>query len=58
MPVHTTEAPPYVTKHGQGILVIPESRAPKFKHLLVAYYEERNELEMLNFMKEKCWRLF
>ncbi len=36
----------------------PRILSPKFKHLLVAYYEDHNEVEMLNLMKEKCWQLF
>ena len=41
-----------------GLLVIPEKEVPKFKKLLVAYYENSDNGEILNFMKTKCWRKF
>ena len=43
---------------GQGLLVIPESSVPEFKHLLVAYYENRDNGEIIEFMRSKCWRTF
>lgn len=48
----------YLISQGQGILVIPENHVPEFKHLLVAYYEGRDNGEILKFMKAKCWRNF
>ncbi len=48
----------YLISQGQGMLVIPESHVPEFKRLLVAYYEGRDSGEILNFMKDKCWRKF
>lgn len=43
---------------GIGLLVVPESMVPEFKTLLVAYYEGRNEDEIKEFLKDKCWRKF
>lgn len=43
---------------GIGLLVVPESLVPEFKTLLVAYYEGRNEDEIKEFLKDKCWRKF
>lgn len=43
---------------GQGLLVIPESHVPEFKRLLVAYYEDRDNGEILEFMRSRCWRSF
>lgn len=48
----------YMIAKGQGLLVIPESHVPEFKHLLVAYYEDRDNGEIAEFMKSKCWRNF
>lgn len=46
----------YLIGQAAGLLVIPEKDVPEFKRLLVAYYEESDEGEMVAFMKEKCWR--
>ena len=43
---------------GIGLLVVPERMVPEFKTLLVAYYEGRNEDEIKEFLKDKCWRKF
>lgn len=48
----------YLITKGQGLLVIPESHVPEFKHLLVAYYEGRDNDEIMEFMRSKCWRAF
>lgn len=48
----------YLIAKGQGLLVIPESHVPEFKHLLVAYYEGRDNDEIMEFMRSKCWRAF
>lgn len=48
----------YMISHGQGLLVIPESVVPEFKRLLVAYYEDRDNGEIKDFLREKCWRQF
>lgn len=46
----------YLISHGQGLLVIPEQEVPQFKKLLINYYEDKIENEIISFMKEKCWR--
>ena len=48
----------YMISKGQGLLVIPESFVPEFKRLLVAYYENRDAGEIIEFMQNKCWRTF
>ena len=48
----------FMISKGQGLLVLPESHVPKFKGLLVAYYEDRDIGEIRKFMREKCWRNF
>lgn len=48
----------YMITKGQGLIVIPESHVPEFKRLLVAYYEDRDNGEIMNFMRTKCWRTF
>lgn len=48
----------YMIAKGQGLIVIPESHVPEFKRLLVAYYEDRDNGEITDFMRSKCWRTF
>lgn len=48
----------YMITKGQGLIVIPEDHVPEFKRLLVAYYEDRDNGEILEFMRSKCWRTF
>lgn len=48
----------YMITKGQGLIVIPEDHVPEFKRLLVAYYEDRDNGEILKFMRTKCWRTF
>lgn len=48
----------YMIAKGQGLIVIPESHVPEFKRLLVAYYEDRGNGEIVEFMRSKCWRTF
>ena len=48
----------YMIAKGQGLIVIPESHVPEFKRLLVAYYEDRDHGEIIDFMRNKCWRTF
>ncbi len=48
----------YMISKGQGLIVIPENHVPEFKRLLVAYYEDRDNGDILSFMREKCWRSF
>ena len=48
----------YMISHGQGLLVIPESHVPEFKRLLVEHYEGKDEGEIKEFMRSKCWQTF
>ena len=48
----------YLISKGGGLLVIPESHVPEFKHLLVSYYEGRDDGSIMTFMREKCWKTF
>lgn len=48
----------YLIAHGQGFLVIPEKEVPKFKMLLVKYYEGEEIAVISKFLKEKCWKNF
>ena len=46
----------YLISHGGGFLVIPEKEVPKFKKLLVKYYEGEDISIISNFMKQHCWK--
>ncbi len=46
----------YLISQGGGLIIIPEKEVPKFKKLLVAYYEGRQNEEVIAFMKMKCWK--
>lgn len=48
----------YLISQGAGMLIIPEKDVPEFKRLLVAYYEDRDTGEMMDFMKTKCIKTF
>ena len=48
----------YLISKGGGMIVIPESEVPEFKRLLVAYYEDKDNGEILEFMKTKCCKTF
>lgn len=48
----------YLIAHGMGVLVIPEKEVPKFKKLLVTFYEGENTAVIYSFMKERCWKNF
>lgn len=48
----------YLISHAGGILVIPEQQVPKFKKLLVAYYEDKDNGEIALFMKTLCHKKF
>lgn len=48
----------FLISKGQGLVVIPESRVPEFKRLLITYYEDRDTGEIMEFMRSKCWRTF
>lgn len=46
----------YLISHSGGLLVIPEHHVPKFKQLLVLYYEDKDNGEIREFMKKECMR--
>ena len=46
----------YLISHGGGFLVIPEKEVPKFKKLLVKYYEGEDISIIFTFMKQHCWK--
>nr|WP_288974164.1 Fic family protein [uncultured Shuttleworthia sp.] len=46
----------YLISHGGGFLVIPEKEVPKFKNLLVKYYEGDDISIISDFMKKHCWK--
>ena len=48
----------YMISKGAGMIIIPEKEVPKFKRLLVAYYEDKDTGEIMDFMKTKCIRSF
>lgn len=48
----------YLISQGEGMLIISENDVPSFKSLLAAYYEGRDNGEILRFMKTKCVKTF
>ena len=46
----------YLISRGLGLLVIPEREVPRFKKLLIEYYEKDDDKKISKFLKEKCWR--
>lgn len=48
----------YLIAQGMGFLVIPEKDVPKFKELLVKFYEGESIEVLRAFMKERCWKNF
>ncbi len=48
----------FLISKGEGLLVIPESRVPQFKKMLVVYYENKDNDGILDFMKKYCWKRF
>ncbi len=48
----------FLISKGAGLLVIPWNSVPDFKKLLVLYYEDRDNGEILEFMKTYCWKKF
>ncbi len=48
----------YLISQGEGFIAIPENDVSEFKQLLVAYYEDRDNGEITEFLKKKCWRIF
>ena len=48
----------YLISKGEGFIAIPEDDVPEFKRLLVLYYEDKDNGEIDEFMKTKCWKTF
>ena len=48
----------YLIAQGMGFLVIPEKDVPKFKELLVKFYEGESIEVLREFMRERCWKNF
>lgn len=48
----------YLISQGEGLLIIPEKKVPEFKRRLVSYYEDRDNGEMMRFLKEECRKRF
>lgn len=48
----------YLISKGSGFIAIPEQEVSKFKQLLVAYYEDKDNGKIKEFLKTKCWRNF
>jgi len=46
----------YLIAQCGGIIVIPEKEVSAFKKLLVAHYEADHFPEIIEFMRERCWR--
>ena len=46
----------YLISHAGGLLVIPENAVPEFKQLLVRYFEEKDQGEIRDFLKSRCWK--
>ena len=45
----------YLISKGKGIISIPVEENEKFKKLLIAYYEGKDEKQIKQFIKEKCY---
>ena len=48
----------YLISQGGGMMIIPERNVHEFKALLVAYYEDKDNGEIINFMKKQCIKTF
>lgn len=48
----------YLISNGAGMLVISEEDVPKFKRLLISYYEDKDNGEILKFLRNKCHKNF
>lgn len=48
----------YLISQGGGMIIIPEKCVSEFKRLLVTYYEDKDNGEILNFMKKQCIKTF
>lgn len=48
----------YLISQGGGMMIIPERNVPEFKALLISYYEDKDNGEIINFMKKQCIKTF
>lgn len=48
----------YLISQGGGMIIIPEKYVPRFKKLLVTYYEDKDTGEIIKFMKNNCIKTF
>ena len=48
----------YLISKAGGLLVIPEKHVPEFKKLLISYYEDNDNGEIKEFLKQNCHRHF
>lgn len=48
----------YFISQGGGMIIIPKNDVPEFKMLLVAYYEDKDNGQIMDFMKSKCIKIF
>ena len=48
----------YLISQGKGMIIIPEKNVPEFKKLLVTYYEDKDNSEIIDFMKKQCIKTF
>ncbi len=48
----------YLIAHCGGLMVVPESLVPKFKKMLLNYYENIDLKSIKEFMREKCLKKF
>ena len=45
----------YLISKGKGIIAIPAELTPEFKDLLIPYYEGKDEKNIKQFIREKCY---
>ena len=45
----------YLISRGKGLVSIPTELTEEFKELLIAYYEDKDQLEIRKFIKDKCY---
>ncbi|MBO4734110.1 MAG: Fic family protein [Clostridia bacterium] len=48
----------YLISNGAGMLVISEKDVLRFKRMLIAYYEDRDNGEIIEFLRNKCHKNF
>ena len=48
----------YLISKGKGLLVVPYDLVPEFKKLLIAYYEDRDNESIKEFLKDRVGEKF